>query len=118
MNKSLLCFAVVLCAALVRSEVTDPLEPTRRAVEKVLEAISKPTEYLKFGAWSYEGATIARGLWEIDEVYPELEIEAFLHPHLNHFEVCHVTVFRRTKRILSFTLLKFSAMSTSWATGS
>ena len=37
--------------------------------------------------WSYQGALIVRGLWEIQHVFEDLNIEQFLHEHLNFFQV-------------------------------
>ena len=39
------------------------------------------------GNWTYDGAVIVRGLWELQTIYPELELESFLHQHLNFFLV-------------------------------
>jgi hypothetical protein len=32
-----------------------------------------------FGNWTYEGAVITRGLWELQDQLPKLDLEPFLH---------------------------------------
>jgi hypothetical protein len=39
------------------------------------------------GDWSYQGALVVRGLWEIENVFENLNLEEFLHKHLNFFQV-------------------------------
>ena len=43
-------------------------------------------KFRNFGTWSYEGANIVRGLWELNDVYPDLNLESYLHEHLNFFQ--------------------------------
>ena len=55
---------------------------------QVKTAIDNPLVYRHFGSWRYEGGSIVRGLWELNDVFPEeLDLEPFLHDHLNHFLV-------------------------------
>jgi hypothetical protein len=35
--------------------------------------------FRNFGNWTYEGAVITRGLWELQDQLPELDLEPFLH---------------------------------------
>ncbi|XP_023335354.1 uncharacterized protein LOC111706677 isoform X2 [Eurytemora carolleeae] len=41
--------------------------------------------YRNFGTWSYEGAMVTRGLWELQDTLPDLNLEPFLHKHLDFF---------------------------------
>ena len=57
-------------------------------IDQVKTAIDNPLLYRHFGSWRYEGGSIVRGLWELHDVFPqELDLEPFLHQHLNHFLV-------------------------------
>ena len=45
------------------------------------------SEFPDMGNWTYDGALIVRGLWEIENVFRSLNLENFLHQHLNFFQV-------------------------------
>lgn len=85
---SILCLSVVFvpwggtAAALSPS----PREIADLIVPEVMASMGKPS-HVNFGTWSYEGGNIVRGLWEIQNTFPDMDIEAFLHQHLNHFQV-------------------------------
>ena len=58
------------------------------SLAQVRVAIESPLVYRHFGSWRYEGGSIVRGLWELNDVFPEaLDLEPFLHKHLNQFLV-------------------------------
>ena len=55
--------------------------------------------------WSYQGALIVRGLWEIQHVFEDLNIEQFLHEHLNFFQVFFSISIMIIKFLVSSNLL-------------
>jgi len=59
----------------------------KKAVVAAIDGISQDdwVHYRNFGTWSYEGGNIVRGLWEICHATGDLELEMFLHNHLNYF---------------------------------
>ncbi|XP_059090012.1 uncharacterized protein LOC131885847 [Tigriopus californicus] len=68
------------------SEGATPLEVAQKVVPKIFEAFGNFT-YLNFGSWSYEGGHILRGLWQLESLFAsDLQLEARLHEHLNHFQ--------------------------------
>ena len=93
---SLASFVLWILAAFQVSGVPDPFDVALRATNKVLSVISQPS-YINFGTWSYEGGNIVRGLWENQAAFPELDLEPFLHSHLNHFQVRTINIFLSCK---------------------
>lgn len=83
---SLFPWCLVACRQSDGLPSPSPREVADLIVPEVINSMGRPS-HINFGTWSYEGGNIVRGLWEIQDVFPDMDIEAFLHQHLNFFQV-------------------------------
>lgn len=68
----------------------DASDMAQRVATRAKNAIEESTSwgcYKNFGTWSYQGAMIFRGLWELHSVLDLPQLESFLNAKLDFFQV-------------------------------
>jgi len=85
--KGVSCLLTFLAVQNAYSSQDDLLGVASKLVSAVQDGMHESNwfHYRNFGSWSYEGAVITRGLWELQSVLPELSLEEFLNNHLDRF---------------------------------
>lgn len=87
----------------------DASDMAQRVATRAKNAIEESTHwgcYKNFGTWSYQGAMIFRGLWEIHSQLSQFDIESFLNEKLDFFQVLKLLLKILQESLFMHTILQ------------